>query len=81
MLQGAVHNMLSFSLLVCRSVLVSDIHSSWVTHLLAGVGFLPQNRLLYLMQDMVDLGLIGRALEMLEGVELAVSRNVISVAW
>ena len=63
-----------------RSVPVSNIQSSWVTQMLACVGFLPQGRLLYLMQNRLDLRLIQCALGVLEGVELAVARGVVSSA-
>ncbi len=49
--------------------------------MLACVGFLPQGRLLYLMQNHMDLRLIQCALGVLEGVELAVARGVVTTAW
>ena len=48
--------------------------------MLSCVGFLPQGRLLYLMQSNLDLRLIQSALGVLEGVELAVARGVVSTA-
>ena len=66
---------------LCRSVPVSNIESSWVTQMLACVGFLPQGRLLYLTQDRMDLRLIQYALGVLEGVELAVARGVVTTTW
>ena len=73
-------HVLHIDLLVCRSVLYSEIPSSWVTQLLGKVGFLPHNRLLYLMQDRLDPALIGHTLEIIEGVEFAVSRDVIRIS-
>ena len=49
--------------------------------MLSCVGFLPQGRLLYLMQNRLDLRLIQSALGVLEGVELAVARGVVSTTW
>ena len=58
-----------------RSVPVADIRSSWVTQMLGCIGFLPQGRLLYLMQNRVDLGMIQTAMDFLSGVEVAVYRD------
>lgn len=64
-----------------RSIPVSDVKCSWVMQMLGCVGFLPQGRLLYLMQDRMDLTLIGRALGVLEGAELVVSRSIVNTTW
>ena len=47
--------------------------------MLGCVGFLPQGRLLYLMQDLFDSQLVNSALGVLQGVELAVSRSIVNI--
>ncbi len=70
-----------YNYVIPRSIPVSNVSANWISQLLACIGFLPQGRLFYLMKDRLNLELMNRALGILEGAELAVTRSVVSVNW
>lgn len=69
------------SVLPCsfRCILSRQVPISWINSFLLAIGFLPQQKFLYLSLDHLNLHLVSYAIAILEGLEVAVFRSVVAI--